>query len=61
MINNVKTNNLNKKIKTCFEFSSFNSFFSNDRNKTVQLSVVDIKYYKNLLKKTKKNNKYKKT
>ncbi len=35
MINNVKTNNLNKKIKTCSEFSSFNSFFSNDRNKTV--------------------------
>ena len=54
MINYVKTNNLNKKIKTCFEFSSFNSFFSNDRNKTVQLSVVDIKYFKNLLKKTKK-------
>ena len=59
MINNVKTNNLNKKIKTCSEFSSFNSFFSNDRNKTVQLSVVDIKYFKNLLKRAKKRNKYK--
>ncbi len=36
MINNVKTNNLIKKIKTCSEFSSINSLISNDRNKTVQ-------------------------
>ena len=50
MINYVKTNNLNKKIKTCFEFSSFNSFFSNDRNKTFQLSLVDINSFKNWLK-----------
>ena len=46
-------------VKTCSEFSSYDSFFSNDRNKTVQVSVVEVKYFKNLLKRAKKWNKYK--
>jgi hypothetical protein len=60
MFNNVKSNDLIKKNKTCSEFSSFNSFISNDRNKTVELSVVDLKNFKNLLKREnlKKLNKY---
>ena len=60
MFNNVKSNDLIKKNKTCSEFSSFNSFISNNTNKTVQLSVADIKNFKNLLKREhlKKLNKY---
>ena len=61
MFNNVKSNDLIKKNETCSEFSSFNSFISNNTNKTVQLSVADIKNFKNLLKREhlKKLNKYK--
>ncbi len=60
MNNNLKSNEKIKKNKTCSEFSSFNSFISNDRNKTVELSVVDLKNFKNLLKREnlKKLNKY---